>query len=404
MTDDKKPDEKKPRRARGEHSVRWDNTRQRYVAEATVGYRPDGKRITRKAYGTSESAALKELRKKVRDYEAGLSAHSERVTVAQVVEDWLEHGQGKDIGDTTREKNRILCETHIIPNLGARKVRELTADEVDDWLATLTDKLATSSISRVHGFLKSALRRAMRRRQVDWNVAELCTPPKGKAGRPSKSLTLQQAKDVITQTVDDPLYCYIVVSLLTGARTEEVRALKWEHVHLSPDKTASPPIPPHMMVWRSVREGGDTKTKKSKRTLAIPDRVVVELRGHKIRQAADRLKAGKNWKDNDLVFCTSVGTELDAANVRRSLRRALKLVPGIDPKQWTPRELRHSFVSVLSDHDVPVETIAQLVGHKGGSTVTETVYRHQLKPVIQAGALVMDDVFGDNNGKAAGDA
>ena len=98
-----------------------------------MGYRPDGRRVTRKAYGTSESAALKALRGKVKDYEAGLSVHSERVTVAKVVEDWLQHGQGKDIGDSTREKNRTLCETHIIPNLGARKVRELTAEEVDDW-------------------------------------------------------------------------------------------------------------------------------------------------------------------------------------------------------------------------------------------------------------------------------
>jgi hypothetical protein len=52
-------------------------------------------------------------------------------------------------------------------------------------------------------------------------------------------------------------------------------------------------------------------------------------------------------------------------------------VPGIDPTEWTPPELRHSFVSVLSDAGIPVEQIAQLVGHRG-TTVTELVYRHQL--------------------------
>jgi integrase len=84
------------------------------------------------------------------------------------------------------------------------------------------------------------------------------------------------------------------------------------------------------------------------------------------------------------VFTTRHGTELDAANVRRELRRALRQVPGIDPAEWTPRELRHSFVSVLSDAGIPVEQIAQLVGHRG-TTVTELVYRHQLRPVIQTG-------------------
>lgn len=84
---------------------------------------------------------------------------------------------------------------------------------------------------------------------------------------------------------------------------------------------------------------------------------------------------------------------MDAANVRRDFRRALKLVPGLDPEEWTLRELRHSFVSVLSDAGVPLEEISRLVGHSG-TTVTELVYRHQLKPVIQTGATVMDQLFG----------
>jgi delta 1-pyrroline-5-carboxylate dehydrogenase len=68
-------------------------------------------------------------------------------------------------------------------------------------------------------------------------------------------------------------------------------------------------------------------------------------------------------------------------------------VPDINPMEWTPRELRHSFVSVLSDAGVPLEEISRLVGH-AGTTVTELVYRHQLKPVIQTGATVMDRLFG----------
>ena len=110
------------------------------------------------------------------------------------------------------------------------------------------------------------------------------------------------------------------------------------------------------------------------------------------QQAADRLVAGPSWQETGLVFTTRVGTGMDAANVRRDLRRALGLVPGIEPEEWTPRELRHSFVSVLSDAGVPLEAISQLVGHSG-SAVTELVYRHQLRPVIQTGATVMDQLF-----------
>jgi integrase len=79
-------------------------------------------------------------------------------------------------------------------------------------------------------------------------------------------------------------------------------------------------------------------------------------------------------------------------SVRRDFRQALAVVPDLQPKEWTPRELRHSFVSVLSDAGIPVEEISQLVGHRG-TTVTELVYRHQLRPVIQTGATVMDRLF-----------
>ncbi len=57
-----------------------------------------------------------------------------------------------------------------------------------------------------------------------------------------------------------------------------------------------------------------------------------------------------------------------------------------------PRELRHSFVSLLSAHDVPIEQISRLVGHTN-TVVTETVYRKQIRPVMQEGATVMDAIF-----------
>jgi len=38
-------------------------------------------------------------------------------------------------------------------------------------------------------------------------------------------------------------------------------------------------------------------------------------------------------------------------------------------ENWTPRELRHSFVSIMSDNGVPIETIADLVGHFSGDPI-----------------------------------
>ncbi len=73
---------------------------------------------------------------------------------------------------------------------------------------------------------------------------------------------------------------------------------------------------------------------------------------------------------------------------------------GLNTADWTPRELRHSFVSLLSDAGVPIEQISRLVGHSG-TTTTETVYRKQIRPVITKGTEVMDRLFPGVGDKAS---
>jgi hypothetical protein len=77
--------------------------------------------------------------------------------------------------------------------------------------------------------------------------------------------------------------------------------------------------------------------------------------------------------------------------VQRDFRKVMNTT-GLIGKEWTPRELRQSFVSLLSDERVPLEVISRLVGHRT-TTVTETVYRKQLRPVIEGGADTMDRIF-----------
>ena len=280
----------------------------------------------------------------------------------------------------------------MIPALGARKLRELSADDVDRWLAEKRRSLSTRTLRETRSVLKRAVTRAQARDKVKRNVVLLSEVPEGRSGRPSKSLTLTQAEALLAAAYDSPLYAYIVLSLLIGARTEELRALTWPHVDLDGKLPAdgAPALPPSIMVWRSVRAGGDTKTKKSRRTLALPQRCVDALRVHQVRQERAKEVAGRRWQENELVFPSGVGTPADASHIRRSFRKVVESA-GLDPGQWTPRELRHSFVS-LSDAGVPVEHISRLVGHSG-TTTTETVYRKQIRPVLTEGADAMDQIF-----------
>ena len=69
-------------------------------------------------------------------------------------------------------------------------------------------------------------------------------------------------------------------------------------------------------------------------------------------------------------------------------------------RDWTPRELRHTFVSLLSDSGVPIEQIADAVGHSSTRT-TEVVYRHQLRPVTRTAAIALGPLF-ESRGRTDG--
>src|SRR6202158_2343042 len=219
---------------------------------------------------------------------------------------------------------------------------------------------STAAVSMGHLALKRAIRHAEANDLVSRNVAALADTPKGQDGRPSKSLTLDQAVAVIAAARTLPvtelrpglkdvrrpaalMYAYIVLSLLCGLRTEEARALRWAHVDLDGDPAASPPVPPHIAVWRSVRAHGETKTERSRRTLGLPAAAVQALRAWSGSQADEQLAAGKGCQHTGLVFTNHVGAALDAGNVRKMFKRICTEASVGD--NWTPRELRTTFVS-----------------------------------------------------------
>jgi site-specific recombinase XerD len=118
---------------------------------------------------------------------------------------------------------------------------------------------------------------------------------------------------------------------------------------------------------------------------------VEALRQQHEQQERERLMAGELWQDHGLVFASRVGTPLTANNVIRAFRAVTKKA-GLG-EDWVPREMRHTFVSVLSANGVPVESIALLAGHERTAT-TELVYRHEIRPALTQGAEVMDKIFG----------
>jgi len=392
------------RRGQGEDSIYWDSSKNRYVGAVSLGFSPSGTRIRRKVTGRTKAEVRDKLRELHLHVESGLRPRR-RYTVNDALDDWLAHGlDGLSARTVTLYKGTIA--PVLREQLGAVRLTDLTASDVQAALTAIAARLSTRTVQISHNVLVRAIRHAERDDLVTRNVAALVKPPKGQqAGRPSRALTLEQAAALMEAAKGTRLEAYITLSLLTGLRTEEARALRWDHVVTWVDDAAGwQPVTiagfDHasagedriaIYVWRAQRHGGDTKTEKSRRTLALPRRCVEALREHRTTQAKDQLRAGVLWQDCGLVFCSTIGSPLDDHNVRRQFRKITEAA-GLG-STWVPRELRHTFVSLLSAHGVPTEAIALLAGHNQTAT-TELVYRHQIVPALTRGAEVMDLIFG----------
>ena len=331
------------------------------------------------------------------------------MTVQEAADDWLTHGLDGRSAKTVRKNRDVL--TAVLAVIGRKRLRELTAAEVHVALASVAATRSTSTVAVAHNCLTRLIRYAEARDLVRRNVSALVDTPKGQPGRRSRSLTLDQAVALLTTAgkgrVPAPAHpgvrpgalmnAYIVVSLTAGLRTEEVRALRWDHVVARVDDQWLPVTEAGfgheqlaVLVWRSVRVHGETKTERSRRSLELPRTAMAALQQQWVAQQAERRDTGDLWEDHDLVFTTGIGTVLTAGNVRRMFRDVCKRA-GIGG-DWTPRELRHSFVSLMSDRGITTEEISRLVGHSS-TRVTEVVYRHELRPVLRTGAEAMDKIF-----------
>jgi hypothetical protein len=219
------------RRSRGDGGLYWSENRQRWIAEITIGYDGRGKRITRKASGKTKTEAKAKLTEMIRDLDDGAAALAGDYTVGAAVDYWLAFGlSGRDAH--TIDMYRTYARLHILPALGKRRLRELTVEDVEKLLAQKSSCLSTRSLRIIHSILSRSVRHAQVRDKVRRNVVLLCDVPAGRAGRPSKSLTLSQAEEVLSAAdrATPRIRAYIVLSLLTGMRTEEVRGLPWSNV------------------------------------------------------------------------------------------------------------------------------------------------------------------------------
>lgn len=369
-----------------------------YVGAIDLGRDPEtGRRVRRKVSAPTRSEAREKLDQLRQERRSTGTVGRRDVTVERIVRDLLAAPPPSWRSPITVRVNTQYA-AHVIAGLGKAKVVKLTPGDVERFLRGLArDGFATTTIAATKGFLALAIRRAQRDGLVGRNAAELAETPHG-TRRVSKALTLEQIGQLFGSDLTPWWRAHLITGILCGLRPGELLGLRWQDVDLDAKV---------IRVRKCLKQHKDPatgklalvldelKTPQSRRTLALPAAAAAALRAHRTAQAADRLRLGRHYTDSGLVFCGTAGQPCWRQDVTRTFK-SICAAAGI-PGDWHPHELRHTFVSVLSDAGVDIDAIADAAGHSSAN-VTRTVYRHQIADTVTRAAEAMDRIFGQVSG------
>jgi integrase len=386
------------RSRKGGGTVFWDEDRGRYTGQLSY-YDEAGNRKRPKVHAATETACWEKLDELRAELKTAGSVAPRDLTVADVISDLLAHPPASWKSPITliNKKNQAA---RITGALGKVKVARLTVKQVERFLDdAAAEGLSADTLRRLRWMLQLAIRRAERDGKAARNVAALAQVPAGPR-RQSKSMNLEQIRSLLGLNLTAWWRAYITVALMCGLRPGELLGLRWEDVDFKAGvirvrkclKALPDPV-----TGKRVLVLETLKTERSRRTIRMPRQVVAVLLALRKEQAAARLKLGAIYDVRGLaiVFGDGAGAPKWPQDVWKHFNTLCGRA-GIG-EHWTPREQRHSFVSVLSDAGVDIEKIADAVGHVN-STITKAVYRHQIADEVTSVATAMDSIFGEAKG------
>ena len=216
------------------------------------------------------------------------------------------------------------------------------------------------------------------------DVAELAGAPKRGEQAEAKYLTFAQLHRVVAATQQDRLEARWLVQLTLGLRQGEVLGLRWADVDLDAGAMRI-----RQALQRQARVGlvfVEPKSRAGKRTLALPRPLVDLLRAHRSRQLEERLRAGSEWHDMNLIFTTPVGKPIDPSDDRKAWKVLLERA-GV-PHVGT-HAARHTAATMLLAQGQHPRAVMETLGHSQIS-LTMNTYSHVIDEVRRDVADAME--------------
>ena len=328
---------------------------ERSPGQFRLRWRVDGKRFT-KSFRGSIGEARKELRRLIKSADDGQHVAPDKLTLAAWADRWIALQRRGDadqlrrelVNARTLERYEELLRLHVVPTLGSRPLQRISATEIDELYTQLETRLSTRTVHHVHTVFGACLNAAVRKGLLVVSPASKAEAPVPNESDAGQVLDQDQLTALLTGFRGSVLYPIVAVAAFTGARRNEILALRWSDFD---------PARSTLTIARSLEETKahgrrfkEPKTRRGSRTIAIDAGLAALLSTE--REKHLRLTAGVadgtdvdlslvKLPDGALMFPTpgeNITRPRDARSltkefVRRARRAWLRSAPG----STTPR-------------------------------------------------------------------
>lgn len=364
-----------------------------YRSKVKIGVDADGRDIVKYIQGYTRAELAQARDAIIARYITGEALADDRL-FGDYATEWFRVRKEPFVSASTRESYRTALNKHILPVLGDRNLRAISALELQELLNKFAGKsktLITSIIATLRGIYGAALAdRIVSRDPTERLIRPAATPT---AVKPA--LTAGQRAALAAACVTEPMGHYLALLYYLGCRPGEARGLMWQDVdwstgliHIARD-----------IDYKSNGLPGALKNKASDRHVPMPAplRAILQpLRGLPdtyIAHAASGPDKPLSKSSADRLWLRLMAAAGLAAPPPEDDDKYEKNDPRHNLRALiTPHALRHNYITMCWEHGLdPYETM-KLVGHASIST-TMNIYTHLSEAQMAKTAAKLDDMF-----------
>ncbi len=339
-------------------------------------------------YGRSREEVRRLLADALAAREQGTLNDSRGMTVGTFLDMWLSDVAKPSVRHWTLKGYEVHVRLHLKPALGRLRLDRLEPAHVQKLMNDkLRSGLSPKSVRYLRGTLRTALKHAVLWGYLSRNPAALVDGPRVEPYEP-QPFTVEEARVFLESIKGDRLRALYSVALTMGLRQGEALGLTWSDVDLEMGT---------LRVNKQLQriDGQfllvETKTRRGRRTLALPGIALRELRDHRSGQQVESGLGGESWNRRNLVFTRRDGEPLDGTVVSHQFHRLLASA-GLPQRRF--HDLRHSCATLLQAQDVSPRVAMEILGHSH-IAVTMNMYTKVVTALKRDAATRIDELMND---------